>query len=752
MDFARLIPLSTPSIEADDHPASRRTSRRDFLKSSALLTSGLVLGFHVPSDGGRFGDLAGLALAQTPPKMVYPPNAFIRIAPDETITIIVSKLEFGQGVFTSLPMLIAEELDCDWSKIRAEHSQVAPVYNIPAFGMQLTGGSMSVASSWQQLRVIGASARQMLLTAAAQQWSVDAAQLQTKDGFVLGPNGKKASYGSLADAAMKLPVPENIPLKTPKNYKLIGKPTRRIDAAPKVDGSAQFSLDKYLPGMKFAVVAHPPVFGGKIKKFGWTERPVKGFVKVLPVNLDRGGKGVVVIADNFWDAKVGRDKLELEWEASAATDTVSSEEQFKQYRDLAQKPGPTALKRGDLTTTTSAKSVTAEYEFPYLAHAPMEPLNCVIDLKADSCKVWSSSQIPTMDRSAIATTAGLKTEQVELITLLAGGGFGRRATGTSDYLVEATNIAKTAKEAGINAPLKIVWTREDDIKGGYYRPAHVHRVVAGLDAKGKLLNWNHAIVGQSITKGTAMEGSMVKDGIDVTASEGVVDQPYTIPNFNVSVTHPIVNVPVLWWRSVGHTHNGFVMETMIDEMAALAKQDPLKFRLAHLDPRSGEKARRHIEVLNLVAAKSGWGKPLPRGHAHGLAVHESFKSVVAEVAEVSISNGEIKVHKVTAAVHCGTAVNPLGIEAQVQGAVVFGLSAALHGKITFKDGKVEQSNFHDYQVLRMNEAPQCQVFVVPSTDAPTGMGEPGVPPIAPAVANAVFKLTGKRLRKLPLTV
>jgi isoquinoline 1-oxidoreductase beta subunit len=719
-----------------------KLDRRAFLRATGLTGGGLMLAIGLPGAGLRRTD------AQQPgEKFVYPPAAFIRIAPDDTVTVLINKLEFGQGVFTSMAMLIAEELDCDWNKVRAEHAPAAQIYAHPGFGIQMTGGSQSINSSWQQYRQIGATARMMLLQAAAQRWGAPIEKLDTKDSVVveLGGQKRRAGYGSLAEAAMKLPVPARVGIKAdPRDFRLIGKSTRRLDSRDKVNGSAKFSIDQSLPNMRVALVARPPVFGGKVAKFNADKaRAIKGIEAVVQVPVDRGGTGVAVIANGYWPAKQGRDALEIEWTLPAGP---TSADQLVQYRQLAQQPGLPARADGDTDAMKSAaRTITAEYEFPYLAHAPMEPLNSVIDLRADKMTVWCGSQFQTIDQVLAAQAAGLKPEQVELVTMLAGGGFGRRANPTSDYLVEAVQVAKAMKTAGIDAPVKVIWSREDDIRGGYYRPAHLHRVVVGADAKGMPSAWQHTIVGQSILKGTAFEKFLVKDGVDSVTTEGVVDTPYRLPSLQVSVHHPNVNVPVLWWRSVGHTHTAYVMETLIDELAVTAKQDPIAYRLALLDA----KHTRHRAVLNLVRDKSGWGKPPARGRARGVAMHESFGSVVAHVAEVSVDKNEIHVHRVTSAIDCGTAVNPLGVEAQVQSAMVYGLTAALYGKVTLKNGQVEQSNFHDYPMLRINEMPEIAVHIVPSSAAPTGVGEPGTPPIAPAVANAVFALTGKRLRKLP---
>jgi isoquinoline 1-oxidoreductase subunit beta len=724
-----------PAVDAPP----RKLSRREFLRATGATGGGLMLGIALPGAAGA---------QQSGEKFVYPPSAFIRIAPDSGVTVLINKLEFGQGVFTSMAMLIAEELDCDWNKVRAEHAPAAQIYAHPGFGIQMTGGSESIASSYTQYRVIGATARLMLVQTAAAQWKAPLDRIDTKDGVVIEIGGQKrrATYGSLVEAAMKLPVPAKAGIKaSAADFRLIGKPTRRIDAREKVNGSARFGLDQSPPNCRVALVARPPVFGGRIESFDATKaRAVKGVQAVVKVPGNRGAEGIAVIAGGFWPAKTARDALDIKWTLPAG---ASTDAQLAQFRTLAAQPGLPAKAAGNAEAIKSAaRTISAEFEFPYLAHAAMEPLNATVDLKADAMTVWCGSQFQTVDQLLAAQAAGLKPEQVNLVTTLAGGGFGRRANPASDYVVEAVHVAKAMKEAGIDAPVKVVWTREDDMRGGYYRPQHVHRVTVGVDAKGMPAGWQHVIVGQSIVKGTAFEKFLVKNGVDDTITEGVVDTPYALPNMQVSVHHPEVNVPVLWWRSVGHTHTAFVMETLIDELAAAARQDPIAYRLALLDA----KHARHRAVLNLVRERSGWGRtPVPKGRARGVAVHESFGSVCAHVVEVSVADNQIRVHKVTSAIDCGRAVNPLTIEAQVQGAMVYGLSAALHQKITLKDGRIEQGNYTDFPVLRINEMPEVAVHVVPSSDKPSGVGEPGTPPIAPAVANAVAALTGKRLRRLP---
>ena len=734
----------TGFIESLSTGRARRLSRRGFLKATGMAGGGLMLAIGLPTDrrGGRIAHAQ-----QAPAAAGLPPAAFVRIGTDDTVTVLINKLEMGQGVFTSMAMLVAEDLDCDWTKVRARHAPAAPVYAHPSYGIQMTGGSESIASSWQPFRTIGAAARLMLIQAAAKQWGVPLERIDTRASMVIEIGGQKrrTSYGSLAEAAMQLPAPARAGIKAePKDFEILGKPTHRIDSREKVNGRAEFGIDKKLPGLRVAVVARPPVFGGRAAKVDPEKaRAVKGVVAVLPVRVDRGGVGVAVVADAYWPAKQGRDLLAIEWAVPVG---INSSEQLAQYRQLALQAGLPARSDGDANAVAgAARRIDAEFTFPYLAHAAMEPLNCTVDLQAEKMTVWCGSQFQTVDQVLAAAAAGLKQEQVELVTTFAGGGFGRRANPKSDYVVEAVRVALEMRKAGINGPVKVIWSREDDMKGGYYRPMQVHRVSVGLDAKGMPVGWQHVIVGQSIVKGSAFEKLYLKDGVDTMTSEGIIDTPYRLPSMQVSVHHPEAGVPVLWWRSVGHTPSAFVLETLVDEMAAAAKQDPIAYRLALLDTSHA----RHRAVLALVRDKSDWNKPLPAGRGRGVAIHQSRGSVCAHVAEVSVENNRIRVHRVTSAIDCGTAVNPLTIEAQVQSAVVFGLSAALYGRITLADGRVEQGNFNDYPLLRFDEMPQISVHILPSTAAPTGVGEPGTPPIAPAVANAIAALTGKRLRNLP---
>ncbi len=720
--------------------ATEGLARRSFLKMGAA--SGFALGSFPLVAGAQAAAPVGL-------KPFEQPSAFVRIAKDGTVTVAINRLEFGQGVWTALPMCLAEELDADWSKVTAEHGDANAAYVDPAFGMHLTGGSGSIKRSFMQYRELGARARAMLVAAAAAQWGVDASALRTENGMVLGPAGKSISYGDLSDAAMKMPVPEKVALKDPKNFRIIGKATPRLDALAKSSGKQNFGIDVQLPGMLTAVVAHPAVFGAKIKSLDDTAaKAVPGVKAVLRMPTDRGGEGVAVIAQGYWAAKQARDALKLEWDTSGV-EKVDSTAQLASYKALAKKTG--ALKyQADMAPLAKApKKISAEFTFPYLAHAPMEPLNCTVHVTGSGADakaaIYLGTQMPGFDGMAAAKVLGVPPQNVKVNVQMAGGGFGRRAVPTADYVVEACTVAKVAMAAGVNAPIRVLWSREDDIKGGYYRPMHVHRAEIGFDAKGKVLAWDHVIVGQSIVEGTPFAGMMIKDGVDATIVEGM-REPYDVP-MRLSVHHPKVNVPVLWWRSVGSTHTAYVMETLVDEIARATNQDPVAYRMKLM----GDKHSRHKAALMLAVEQSGYGKrKLPKGQAWGVAVHESFDTVVAYVAEASVSKGVPKLHAVTAAVHCNLAVNPKTIEAQVQGAALMGLGTCLPGAaITFKDGLVEQSNFGDYVVARITDMPKIAVHIVPSAEPPTGMGEPGLPPLAPAFGNAIAKLTGKTPRSLP---
>ncbi|MDM4768697.1 xanthine dehydrogenase family protein molybdopterin-binding subunit [Solimonas sp. SE-A11] len=710
-------------------------SRRKFLKAGAVVGGGLVIAFTVPL-ARRFA--GGGEATPAAPATAPAANAFLRVGSDDSVTVLIAHSEMGQGIWTALPMLIAEELDANWSRVRVEHAPAAPVYAHTVFGMQMTGGSSSTWSEFERYRQAGATARALLVQAAAKQWGVAPADCRVENG-VISSGSHSARFGELAEAANALTAPEKVALKEPKDWKLIGKATKRLDTPEKITGRAIFGMDVKFDGLLTAVVARPPVFGATVKSYDAAKaKALPGVRAVVQVP-----SGIAVVADHFWAAKQGRDALAVEWDLgpNAKLDTAALKAEFQR---LADTPGLVAAEAGDPAAALkqAARTLKADYHVPYLAHAPMEPLNATVKIDPDRCEIWAGTQFQTLDQMVAAQITGLKPEQVQIHTTFLGGGFGRRATPTSDFVSEAVHVAKAAGQ-----PVKTVWTREDDVRGGYYRPAYLHRVQIGVDDKGMPSAWQHAVVGQSILVGTPMEPMMVKDGIDATSVEGVADSPYLkgIAAHRVDMHSPKTGIPVLWWRSVGHSHTAFVMEGLIDELALAAKQDPVAYRRALLKDHP-----RHLGALNLAAEKAGWGTPLPKGHARGIALHESFGSIVAQVAEVSVQDGSIRVHRVTCAVDCGIAVNPAGIVAQLESGVAFGLSAALHSRLDFQEGRVQQSNFHDYVVLRLGEMPQVDVHIVPSTEKPGGVGEPGTPPVAPAVANALAALTGQRLRELPL--
>jgi isoquinoline 1-oxidoreductase beta subunit len=713
-------------------------SRREFLKTSALVAGGLVIAFVVP--GARHFARAASSATGVSSAPLPPLNAFLRLGSDDSITVSLAHVEMGQGIWTALPMLIAEELDADWSKIRIEHAPVEPVYNHTAYGVQLTGGSSTVWSEFDRYRQVGATARALLVQAAARRFGVKPGTCRTENGVVIAGK-RRARYGELAEAAAKLPPPKTVALKNSKNWKIIGKPTKRLDTPEKITGRAQFGMDVQFPGLFTAVVARPPVFGGKVKSFDASRaKAVPGVRDVVQVP-----SGVAVVADDFWSAKRGRDALAVEWDLgpNASLDSTALREQF---RRLAETPGAIASQAGDTDDVLkkAAKTVEAEYAVPYLAHAAMEPLNCTVKIGPDKCEIWTGSQMQTLDKKAAVLITGLKPEQIHIHTTFLGGSFGRRNNPSSDFVREAVHVAKAA-----NLPVKTVWTREDDMSGGYYRSAFMHRARVGLGTDGLPVAWKHSMVGQSILANTPFEGWIGKNGVDFTSVEGVSDSPYVkdLANHRVDLHSPQTGIPVLWWRSVGHSHTGFVMESLIDELAHATGKDPVEYRRGLL-----KNHPRHLGVLNLAAEKAGWDTPLPPGHARGVAVHESFGSFVAQVAEVSLDAGQIHVHRVVCALDCGIAVNPETITAQMESGIALGLGAALHDAVHFKGGRVQESNFHDYPVLRMNEMPAVEVHIMPNTAKPGGIGEAGVPPIAPAVANALFALTGRRLRELPLTL
>lgn len=723
-------------------------SRRAFLKAGGAAGAGLVLGVVLPAaaQSGAPGKAGATAIA--PP---FEPNAFVRIGRDNTVTVVAKHVEMGQGAYTGLATIVAEELDAAWSQVRVVGAPAdASRYNNLSWGpMQGTGGSSAIANSWEQLRNAGASARAMLVAAAAKKWNVPAGAIEVSGGVVSHASGRKASFGELAADAAAMPVPATVTLKDPKDFVFVGKTFPRVDALAKSNGTAQFTQDVQFPGMLTAVVLHPPRFGARVRSFDASGvRDVPGVRGVLELP-----SGIAVLANGFWAAKKGRDALKVEWNENRAW-KGSTGELMDEYRKLAQKPGKVARADGDAAAAIAAAAtkLEASFEFPYLAHAAMEPMNCVMRLSDDKCEVWNGEQFQTGDQKAIAQVVGLKPEQVSITMLYAGGSFGRRANPQSDYVVECAEIvSRLAKSGTKGVPVKLVWTREDDMRGGMYRPMYLHTLRAGLDAGGAIVGWQHRIVGQSILEDTIFGGAVRKTGIDPTSVEGARNLPYAIPAIAVDL-HSTAEAPtVQWWRSVGSSHTAFSTETFLDELAVAAKQDPVELRRKLLAQHP-----RHLAALELAASKAGWGSPLAAGKAgekrgRGIAVHESFGTVVAQAVDATVkADGGIAVDRVVCAVECGLAVNPDGVRAQMEGGIGYGLSAALFGAITVKDGLVEQSNFHDYRVLRIHEMPAVEVHIVPSAGKPTGVGEPGTPVIAPALANAVYAATGKRLRTLPL--
>ena len=708
---------------------SARLDRRNFLIGGAVIGGGLYLGMRLAEN--RF------AAPATGSGNTLAPNAFVRIAPDESVTVVIGKSEMGQGIYTGMAMTLAEELDFDPNRVKVEFAPADPAFNVPFAPVQFTGGSMSTNTTYMQLREAGARARAMLLAAAARQWKVDAGELRTEDGKVF--NGTRSlSYGRLADAASRLPVPDKVALKDPAQFRYIGKPQKRLDSPMKVDGSAMFGIDMRVPGMLFAVIARPPVIGATIAKLDdAAARAVPGVVDVKRIPA-----GVAVYGTNTFAAKRGRDALEIDWN-EGANKSLSTAGLRREYKQLLTKRGAVARTAGDVEKALSSavKRIDVEYELPYLAHSPMEPLNCLADVQADSCELWLGTQMQSLDRDAAAAALGMDPAKVRLHTTFLGGGFGRRAQRGSEVVVEAVQVSQA-----IGKPVLTTWTREDDVKGLSYRPFVMSRVRAGIDAHGVPVAWQQCIVSQGVLRGGPFEGFIPKgQQYDQSSVEGAADMPYVIPNMLVDTHEGNPTVPVLWWRSVGNSHTGFTVNCAIDELAALGGQDPMELRRQLL----AEKPR-HLAVLNAVAEASQWSGGTPAGRGRGVALHESFGSIVAEVAEVSVTGTDVRVHKVWCAIDCGFAANPSGVVAQMESAINYGLSAAMFGEITFEDGKVQQSNFHDYQVLRINEAPEIFVTIVNSGERMGGAGEPGTPPIAPAVAGAIYAASGKRIRTLPI--
>lgn len=701
--------------------------RRTFLKVSAVAGGGLLIGFHLPA-WRQEADAA-----QTADELA--PNAWIRVGVDDSVTLQVASSEMGQGVMTAIPMLLAEELECDWSKVRVEHAPAHADYKNPVFGRQATGGSTAVRGYWTPLREAGAAGRELLIAAAALTWGVKAEDCRAESGIVIAKDSRRRlRYGELVAKAATLPPPGAVLLKEPAEFRLIGKSMPRTDTPAKVNGSARFGQDVKIAGLLTATVARCPVFGGKLRRFdAAAAKAIRGVREVLAIT-----NGVAVVADDFWTAKRGREALTIEWDEGAGA-TISSADIGRQFAELEKRGGVSARKEGDVeqALAQAAKRIEAVYEVPYLAHACMEPMNCTAHVRRAGCDVWVSTQAQTDTQATAARIAGLKPEQVRVHTTFLGGGFGRRSE--MDFVVDAVELSKAT-----GAPVKVIWTREDDIQHDFYRPATYNRLLGGIDGDGKLVAWQHQIVAQSILARRFPDPNRT---VDRTSVEGAANMPYAIPNFHASYAMADNLVPVGFWRSVGSTQNAFITECFIDELAAAAGRDPYEWRRGML----GAKPR-HLGVLELAATQAGWGKPLPAGRHRGIAVAESFRSFVAQVAEVSVERGKVRVHRVVCAIDCGMVVNPDIIAAQMESGIVYGLTAALKGEITIKDGRVEQSNFHDYPLLRIDEMPEVDVHIVPSREAPSGVGEPGTPPIAPAVANAVFAATGRPVRRLPIRV
>jgi isoquinoline 1-oxidoreductase beta subunit len=704
-------------------------NRRGFLKTGAAGAAGLVIGLYLP---GRLEAFPASAASMPPASL----NAWMLISTTDVVTIVIDKSEMGQGILTALCMMAAEELDCNWKTIRTEFAPAAKEYFNPAFGMQGTGGSSSVRSSWDPMRKAGAAARDMLLQAAAAQWNVDKSTCRTENGVIYHDASKrKVTYGAVASAASKLPVPQDVPLKDPKQYRIIGKPTKRLDTPDKVDGRAQFGIDVRQPEMLYAVVARCPVFGGKVASFDATKaKAVPGVKTVVEIS-----RGIAVVADNTWAAMQGRRALDVKWDegpnANASSQSIST-----LFADQMTKTGAEARKEGDAASalTGAAQKIEAVYEVPYLAHATMEPINCTADVRADRVDVWAPTQFQTMAQGMAAKICGLKPENAFIHTTYLGGGFGRKA-GT-DFVMEAVETSKA-----IGKPVKLTWSREDDTQHDYYRPASYAKFAAGIGADGWPVAWTTRIACSSIME--AWFPGSTKNNLDPTSVEGVANLPYSIPNIQVDYVRTEPGIPVGFWRSVGASQNGFFSECFIDELAAAGKKDPYEFRRRLLD-----KAPRLHGVLELAAQKAGWDKPLPAGRYRGIAVLEAFQSFASQVVEISVDRKarSVKVHRVVCAVDLGRVVNPANVVMQSESAIVYGLSSALYGAITISHGRVEQTNFNTYPVLRIDAMPVIETYIVPSEEKPTGAGELAVPPLVPALCNAIFAATGKRIRRMPI--
>jgi len=719
-------------------------TRRSFFKAGAAAGGGLLIGFYLPS-------LTQTAKAQGG---VFAPNIWLRIAPDDSVTIMLTQIEMGQGVMTSVPMLVAEDLDADWSKIGVEWVGADLAYANPGMdGVQMTAASQTTRGYWRMLREAGAAARAMLVTAAAQSWGVAESGCSTEQGEVVHAfSGRRLRYGELVEQASALPVPDEVELRSPNEFRLLGQSLPRLDTASKVDGSAVFGQDVPVPGALTARVVRCPVFGGRVASFNAEDAlAVSGVRHVVAIGATRPEgdhfeastfcePGVAVVADNFWAASQGVAALEVEWDEGPNAG-LSSEEIRRRYAEAAETPGVVARDDGDFDAAmaNAATRLEAVYEVPYLNHAPMEPMNCTADVREDGCDVWVSSQSQTSAHLAAVRIAELPESQVIIHPTFVGGGFGRR--GEADYVAEAVEISKA-----VGSPVKVVWTREDDMQHGYFRPVTYVRLWAGLDEDRQPSAWSARMVQQSIFGRFDPSFLDRMGGVDPISIGGLRGLPYAIPNLRAEYINSNPGIPIGFWRSPGGSVNGFVAEGFIDEVAAAAGEDPYEFR-RRLLPESS----RFRGVLELAAERAGWGEPLPEGRYRGIAAVGTVGSFVAQVAEVSVApSGDVRVHRVVCAVDCGWSINPDTIAAQMEGGIVYGLSAALNEELTIRDGRVEQSNFHDYPMLRMGEAPEVEVHIMPSTEEPGGIGELSTPAIAPAVANAIFAATGKRLRRLPI--
>jgi isoquinoline 1-oxidoreductase beta subunit len=703
---------------------SASLSRRTFIKTATAVGGGLMIGAYLPIHPSTSLGAAG----------TFEPNVWIKVSADESVRIMLTMLEMGQGVMTSMPMLVAEELDFDWSKIRTEWAGADPKYGNPNFGgQQLTAGSNSVRGMWKVLRESGAAARSMLVTAAAQTWNVPESSCTTDNGVVMHQaSGRKLTYGALVDKAAALPVPKTVALKDPKDFKVLGKSLARLDVPEKVNGTAGFGIDVKLPGLLTARVVRCPVFGGKVAKFNADKaKAVPGVKNVVQIS-----SGIAVVADNYWSASKGAQALEITWDEGALA-KLTSADILKKQAELAQQPGKVARNDGNAEAALkSSQGFERTFEAPFLAHATMEPMNCTADVRADRCDVYVPTQGQTASHQAAVAASGLPADKVKVYVTYMGGGFGRRGEG--DFVADAVETSKA-----VGKPVKVVWSREDDMQHDYYRPVSYARMWGAVDSSGKPTVFMQRMVQQSLIKRI---GALPPNGVDFISVDGSANLPYTIPNVRIEYIEHDPGVPFGFWRSVGASFQGFVVEAFIDELAAVAKKDPFEFRRDLLG-----KSPRHKAVLELAAEKAGWSKPAPAGRGRGIAVMDAFGSILAQVTEVSVdTRGNVRVHKVVCTVDTGWVINPDTIKAQMEGGIVYGLTAALKGEITIQNGRVVQKHFGDYPVMRHNEMPEIEVHIVPSTETPGGIGEPSTALAAGSLVNAIAAATGKRIYKLPI--